>query len=89
MAVSLDKMNPITRAVRLTLDPRKGLSALDVVQYADGSVWSVFRRADGFETFHGENLTRERMMGDFADVQTYAVNMETGMGTLLNMSQLR
>jgi hypothetical protein len=89
MTVSIDKANPITRAVRLTLDPAKGLDSLDVVQYADGSVWVTHHRAVWFETFHGERVTRERMTGTFDSVQELAVNMETGMGTFRNMTVLR
>lgn len=45
MTVSLVKANPIVNAVRFYLSPRKGLTSMDIVEYADGTVVRLSRRS--------------------------------------------
>lgn len=87
--VSLVKRNPVVRAVRLTLNPARGLDALDVVKHADGTTWAVFRRSAWNATQRGERVTRQRMSDRFPDVVARAIGMETGSGAFRRLSILR
>lgn len=69
MSVSLVKENPIVNAVRFYETPRRGLTSRDVVEYRDGTVVTVSRRAAWNVIGMDTTLRRtEWQFGTFADI---------------------